>query len=118
MQTILKGLRFARQLVETRALGEFCQEEVYPGIHIQSDRELSAYVMDSCDTVYHPSGTCRMGNSVRSDTVVYPNLKVKGMRNLRVCDASVFPSMVTVNINNTVMMVAEKAADLIIQDYQ
>ena len=74
---------------------------------METDDEWVAYIHDVCETVYHPCGTCRIGD------VVTPDLKVKFVDGLRVCDASVFPSMVTVNINNTVMMVAEKAAEMI-----
>jgi choline dehydrogenase-like flavoprotein len=70
----------------------------------------------TCETVYHPSGTCKMGTIDDSLSVVTPDLKVKGIAGLRVADASVFASMVTVNICNTVMMIAERAAELIYQD--
>ena len=112
MFTMINGLRFARQLVETRALGQHCREEMFPGRHILSDQALGEYILETCDTVYHPSGTCKMGSIDSADTVVDTNLKIKGLQNARVCDASVFPSMVTVNINNTVMMVAEKSGGL------
>jgi choline dehydrogenase-like flavoprotein len=71
-------------------------------------------VRETCETVYHASGTAVMGDAADPASVVDPSLKVIGVEGLRVCDASVFPSMVTVNIANTVMMIAEKAVDHIL----
>ena len=68
-------------------------------------------------TNFHPSGTCKMGPSDDPMAVVDGRLRLRGIGNLRVCDASVFPDMVTVNINHTVMMVAEKAAAMIVEDH-
>lgn len=116
MRTIIKGLRFARKVANTDVFRSVSDREVLPGLSIDSDDELAAYVRETCETVYHPAGTCRMGRADDATSVVEPNLKVKRVEGLRVCDASVFPSMVTVNINNTVMMVAEKAAALILED--
>ncbi|MCA0432733.1 MAG: GMC family oxidoreductase N-terminal domain-containing protein [Proteobacteria bacterium] len=110
---LLAGLRFARRLAATAALAPWLEREVAPGTGVQSDDDLFAYVRETCETVYHPSGTCRMGDAADPLSVVTPDLKVKGIAGLRVADASVFPDMVTVNINNTVMMVAEQAALLI-----
>jgi choline oxidase len=101
---LLAGLRFARKLAETSSLAPWLSREVSPGGDIASDDDLFAYVKDTCETVYHPCGTCAIGS------VVTPDLKVKGIESLRIADASVFPDMVTVNINNTVMVVAEHAA--------
>ncbi len=116
MCTMIKGLRFAREITDTNTFRTVSSREVLPGLSVQSDDELAAYVRETCETVYHPAGTCRMGRTDDAMAVVGPDLKVKGVEGLRVCDASVFPSMVTVNINNTVMMVAEKAAALVLED--
>jgi choline oxidase len=110
---LLAGLRFARKLAGTQAMAPWLSRELVPGINIESDDELFAYVRETCETVYHPCGTCRMGAAQDHTAVVTPDLKVKGIENLRIADASVFPDMVTVNINNTVMMVAEQAAAII-----
>jgi choline oxidase len=114
LRVLLKGLRFARKLAGTEALGRLILREDLPGPSAQSDDELAAFAREACETVYHASGTAAMGDPAHRDTVVDPALGVVGMKGLRVCDASVFPSMVTVNIANTVMMVAEKAADHIL----
>ena len=110
---LLAGLRFARKLATASAFAPWLAEEIAPGVHIHSDHDMIAYMRDTCETVYHPSGTCRMGDPTDANVVVSPDLKVKGVDGLRIADASVFPDMVTVNINNTVMMVAEKASELI-----
>jgi choline oxidase len=110
---LLAGLKFARRLAVSEALSRWLAEEVAPGVGIQTDEDMIAYMLETCETVYHPSGTCRMGDSFDRMTVVAPDLKVNGIDGLRIADASVFPDMVTVNINNTVMMVAEKAAEML-----
>jgi choline oxidase len=104
------GLRFARQLVKSKALSSYIKSEIQPGLDIETDDELFDYIKQNCETVYHPCGTCAIGSVVSAD------LKVNGVQGLRIADASVFPDMVTVNICNTVMMVAEQAADLIVRD--
>ncbi|MDH3389364.1 MAG: GMC oxidoreductase, partial [Gammaproteobacteria bacterium] len=77
------------------------------------DEEFLTYIRETCETVYHPSGTCRIGAAQDAMAVVTPDLRVKGVGGLWIADASVFPSMVTVNICNTVMMVAERAVEFI-----
>jgi choline dehydrogenase-like flavoprotein len=113
MRILRAGLRFARHLAASPALAPWLDGEVAPGAFLQSDDDMNAYIKDTCETVYHPAGTCRMGDTGDRSTVVGPDLKVKGIEALRIADASVFPDMVTVNINNTVMMVAEKAVELV-----
>ncbi len=114
LEKLIRGIRYSRKLATTQAFNDLVDMEQLPGNAVQSDQEIADYILDTCETVYHPSGTCRMGEDSDPTSVVTPDLKVKGITGLRVCDASVFPDMVTVNINNTVMMIAEKAADLII----
>ena len=111
--TLLAGLRLARRFAATNALKGWLGDEVAPGAHVTGDDALFDYVKETCETVYHPAGTCRMGAYDDPMTIVTPDLKVKGVQSLRVADASVFPDMVTVNICNTVMMIGERAADLI-----
>jgi choline oxidase len=104
---LLQAMKFTRQLIETESLSGFLKDELYPGAAVQTDREWEDYVRDVCETVYHPCGTARIGD------VVDHELRVRGVKNLYVVDASVFPSMITVNINAAVMVTAEKAATLI-----
>ena len=115
MRVLIKGLRYGRKLAGTPSLGALIVREALPGPDLQSDDELAAYVRETCETVYHASGTAVMGDPADPMIVVDPSLRVVGIGGLRVCDASVFPSMVTVNIANTVMMVAEKAVDHILE---
>jgi choline dehydrogenase-like flavoprotein len=104
---LVQAMKFTRQLIDTKSFSEFVSEELYPGKTVQTDAEWEAYIRDVCETVYHPCGTARMGD------VVDTNLNVMGVQHLYIVDASVFPTMITVNINAAVMMVAEKAAILI-----
>lgn len=101
---LMQAMKFTRQLIETHAFSSYLKEELYPGPTVKTDKQWEAYIRDVCETVYHPCGTARIGD------VVDTQLRVKGVENLSVVDASVFPSMITVNINAAVMMVAEKAA--------
>lgn len=112
---LIDGLRYARELAATPALASWIKGEILPGPAVTSDAELLDYVRSSCETVYHPSGTCKMGAARDPMAVVTPDLRVRGIDGLRVADASVFPSMVTVNICNTVMMIAERAVEFIYQ---
>jgi choline dehydrogenase-like flavoprotein len=79
-----------------------------PGPGVDSEEALLAYVRDKAETVYHPVGSCRMG--VDNDAVVDPALRVRGVANLRVVDASVMPSLVSGNTNAPTIMIAEKTA--------
>jgi choline dehydrogenase len=108
---LLQGLRLARQLCDTPAFAPYRAAEVRPGRGSRSDAELTAYLREATATAHHPVGSCRMG--VDALAVVDPTLRVRGIDALRVVDASVFPSIVGGNTNAPIVMVAEKAADLI-----
>lgn len=114
LRTLIAGLSFCRKLAGTTAFQALGAVEVAPGPDVRTEDEVADYIGRTSGTVYHPAGTCRLGASEDPHSVVAPDLTVKGLKNLRICDASIFPAMVSVNLNNTVMMVAEKAADLII----
>ena len=88
--------------------------EVFPGPQAQSDDELSAVSRATHQTVYHACGTCRMGAVDDESSVVDPELRVRGVRGLRVVDASVFPTLTSVNPVVTVMVMAERAVDLML----
>ncbi|KVE36410.1 GMC family oxidoreductase [Burkholderia sp. TSV86] len=113
---LLQAVAFCRRMGNTQSLGRIVHKELLPGPDIVDEQDLRAYIRNNCQTYYHACGTCRLGSAHDPQAVVTPDLKVKGVTGLRVCDASVFPAMVSVNINATVMMVGEKAADLIISD--
>jgi 4-pyridoxate dehydrogenase len=81
---------------------------------VKSDQELERYTRASAVTAHHPAGTCKMGPDTDNTAVVDSELRVRGTQALRVVDASVFPDLVGGNINATVLMVAERAADIIL----
>lgn len=108
---MLRGLRLARRLCAAPPLARYQAHEAQPGAAALDDAALIAYLRRAAGTAHHPVGTCRMG--VDAGAVVDPQLRVNGVRGLRVVDASVFPSIVGGNTNAPVVMVAERAADLI-----
>lgn len=115
-EVMLTGVKLARRIAEEEPLRGWIKRELTPGPEVQGDRELSEYVRRTANTVYHPAGTCRMGDRVDPLAVVDPELRVQGVPRLRVADASVFPSMISVNPNMTVMMIGERAAAFALQD--
>ncbi|MEO1723391.1 MAG: GMC family oxidoreductase N-terminal domain-containing protein [Pseudomonadota bacterium] len=109
------GIRLVRRIAAAPALAGLLEEELLPGPAAEDDDALRAYVRDHAWTVFHPCGTCRMGaDPARS--VVNPRLRLHGLDGLRVVDASVFPNVTSGNINAPVIMLAEKAADVILED--
>jgi choline dehydrogenase len=111
--TLLDGLKRAREFVTANAMAKICDTELAPGPHLRQDAELARYVQDGVVTLYHPVGTCAMGGSARRQSVVDPELKVRGIEGLRVVDASVMPTVPRGNTNAPVIAIAERAADLI-----
>ena len=103
----------AREFVTARPMAEICKSEVAPGAHIRSDTELLQYVRTSLVTLYHPVGTCAMGDESRWNSVLDAELRVRGVSGLRVVDASVMPSVPRGNTNAPAIAIAERAADLI-----
>ena len=108
----VKGLRLAREIMRQKALEPYVLREVLPGPSLESDDELFGYACRSAKTDHHPVGTCRMGHDAMS--VVTPDLKVRGIAALRVCDASVMPRIPSSNTNAPTIMVGEKGADIIL----
>ena len=108
---MLRGLRLARRLCAAKSFARYQAHEALPGPDARDDAALVAYLRRAAATAHHPVGTCRMG--VDEMAVVDPELRVRGFSGLRVVDASVFPSIVGGNTNAPVVMVAERAADLI-----
>jgi 4-pyridoxate dehydrogenase len=111
--TLRAGLRLAREIGPQPPLDAFAEEEIAPGRDCRSDADIGAYIRASAITVHHPLGTCKMGWAADPMAVVDPELRVLGTDALRVVDASVMPDLVGGNINAPVIMIAEKAADLI-----
>jgi len=108
---LLRGLHLARRLCDAPAFAPYNAAEVRPGRAARSDTELKAYLREATATAHHPVGSCRMGTD--DQAVVDHTLRVRGVDALRVVDASVFPSIVGGNTNAPIVMVAEKAADLL-----
>ena len=109
---LVRGIRLARQIFGSSAFEPYRARESAPGPSAASDAELIEYIRAQAYTVHHPVSTCRMGTD--SMAVVDPQLRVIGLEGLRVADASVFPSLIGGNTNAAVVMVAEKAADMIL----
>ena len=105
------GLKMLRDVAAQPALDRFRGREIGPGAGAQTDADLDSYIRAAGATAHHPCGTCRMGTD--QDAVVDPSLRVHGIEGLRVADASIMPDLVGGNINAAVIMIAEKAADLI-----
>ena len=112
-ETTVRALKLLRSIAARPPLANFILRETRPGPDTRTDDELLDHARRTGHTCWHPSGTCRMGSD--SAAVVDPHLKVRGVSGLRVIDASVIPFMVASNTNIPVIMVAEKAADLILE---
>jgi choline dehydrogenase len=111
VQAAIQGVRIARQIANSPALRSFpLGREVFPGPDVTTDREIEAYCRSTADTAYHPVGTCKMGSD--SMAVVDSELRVHGVENLRVVDASIMPDIPTGNTCASVLMIAEKAVDM------
>lgn len=107
------SIKQARRIMATRALSKYRPEEMRPGPAVVSDEDLAHEAGNVGTTIFHPVGTCKMGNDERS--VVGTDLRVHGIERLRVIDASIMPKIVSGNTASPVVMIAEKAADLILQ---
>ena len=115
--TLVAGIRLARRIAATRALGPYVKAEYRPGPAAQSDDDLLEFARNTGGTIFHPSGTCKMGDAARDPgAVVDRELRVHGLEGLRVVDCSIMPTLTSGNTNVPVIMIAEKAADLILRD--
>lgn len=113
VQGLMRGTRLARRILRQPALQKLVSAELLPAAEDDiSDALLEAHVRGFAKTVYHPAGTCRMGNDVGA--VVDSQLRVRGVPGLRVCDASIMPNIVSGNTNAPVIMIAERCADFIL----
>ncbi len=112
---MIEGSRLVRKLMQAPALRAITVEETKPGPHVTDDAQMLQYFREEAGSIYHPCGTCAMGSDPRT-SVVSGRLKAHGIDGLRVVDASVFPNITSGNINAPTMMVAERAAEMILQD--
>lgn len=106
------SIRHARALMQTKAVARFQPEEFLPGPRFASDADLAAKAGDIATTIFHPVGTCKMGSDAMA--VVDDQLRVHGLTGLRVVDASIMPTIVSGNTNSPVIMIAERAAELVL----
>jgi len=112
-QSLRRGVIMAREVAAQAAMAGFIHKELAPGAAKTSDQDIDDHIRATSITVHHPLGTCRMGPESDEMAVVDPELRVRGTEGLRVVDASVMPDLPRGNINAAVVMIAEKAADLI-----
>jgi choline dehydrogenase len=106
------GVKYARRILNSQAFDRVRGEEMKPGKDVQTDEQIAQFIRDNCATVYHPVATCSMGPG--NDAVVDNQLRVKGVTGLRVVDASIMPLLIGGNTNAPTIMIAEKAADMIL----
>jgi len=112
---VMAGGQLCQQLMNTSALKSLVKSAMDPDLRGMSPDDILADFRERCGTVFHPVGTCRMGEDAAS-SVVCPRLKVHQVSGLRIVDASVFPNITSANTNAPTMMVAHRAADMILED--
>ena len=111
-RAIREGIKMGREIVAQGPFDPYRGDEHFPGRDVKTDDDIDAYVRRTAETIYHPVGACRMG--IDPDAVVDGDLRVNGVEGVRVVDASVMPTLVSGNTNAPTIMIAEKAADLIV----
>ncbi|PZQ77656.1 MAG: choline dehydrogenase [Variovorax paradoxus] len=113
-RTTVEAVKFARRVAAADPMSRLMKKEYRPGVHVRSDAEILEFCKQYGTTIFHPSGTARMGPRNDPMAVVDERLRVRGVAGLRVVDCSVMPTLVSGNTNVPVVMIAEKAADLIL----
>jgi choline dehydrogenase len=112
-RVLREAVKIGRRVVGQQAFAPYSPEELAPGGPVASDEQIDAWVRATAETIYHPVGTAKMGAKDDAMAVVDADLRVRGLANLRVIDASVMPTLISSNTNAPTIMIAEKAADLI-----
>jgi choline dehydrogenase len=116
IRTLIEGLKIARRIGGSHAFDDLRAVEALPGPAVSSDQQLEEFLRSSAISIYHPVGTCGMGTAPERGAVVDPQLRVFGVKGLRVVDSSVMPVITTGNTNAPTIMIAEKIADVIRQE--
>jgi choline dehydrogenase len=114
LRVLRDGIRLTREILAQQAFDPYRGDELTPGPEVRTDAEIDDFLRHNCHTQYHPVGTCKMGPDPLA--VVDHQLKVHGLDGLRVVDASIMPVMVSANTNAATIMIAEKGAEMILQD--
>lgn len=114
IDTMIKGVRIAKNILSTPPLSSTHVNFIFPDENCNSEQEIHQFLKEKCNTIYHPVGTCKMGQDELS--VVDEQLKVHGIKQLRVVDASIMPTLISGNTNAPTMMIAAKAADMILAE--
>ena len=113
IQPMIEGIKKVREIFKSPSIQAFNPKEMDPSLNQKNDSEIEDLIRQECLSVYHPVGTCKMGNEL--DCVVDQNLKVKGIKSLRVADASIFPNIISGNTNATCNAVGAKCAELVLK---
>ncbi|WP_434145235.1 choline dehydrogenase [Photobacterium leiognathi] len=108
-------IRLTREIMAQSALDQYRGDEIQPGADVTSDQAIDQWVKENVESAYHPSCTCKMGDDDDAMAVLDPQCRVRGIENLRVVDSSIFPTIPNGNLNAPTIMVAERAADFILQ---
>lgn len=116
LEVLREGIKKAREIAQADPFDEIRGKEVWPGTDVQTDAEIEAHIRETCHTVYHPAGTCKMGPSDNEMAVVDSQLRVHGVEGLRVADTSIMPKITSGNTNAPAIAIGERVADLIKQD--
>ncbi|RZI44103.1 choline dehydrogenase [Herbaspirillum sp. HC18] len=114
IEQLVKGVKIVRSILAATAFDPYRGKEIFPGKDVRTDEQIRDFIRRKAGTIYHPVGTCKMGHDDMS--VVDDTLKVHGMQGLRVVDASIMPTLIGGNTNAPTVMIAEKAADMILQE--
>ncbi len=113
LEVLREGIKEAREIAQAEPFDDIRGEEVWPGENVETDAEIESHIRETCHTVYHPAGTCKMGPEDDDMAVVDPQLRVRGVEGLRVADTSIMPNITSGNTNAPAIAIGERVAELI-----
>jgi len=116
-EVAVAGMRWSRKFAETNTLRTLISEELHPGLTATTDEQLLDAGRNLAQSIYHPTSTCKMGPSSDPMAVVDERLRIHGLNRIRVVDASIMPTLISGNTNAPTIMIAEKAAEMILEDH-